>query len=166
MLSSYNPPAIGDSTMPCISTLSINSLGQARMSQSGATPASAAWPVANTAYYFPFTVADTVTFTRGHLYNGATATGNVDIGIYSESGTRLASTGATAQAGTSAVQTIAFTASVTLTPGRYYMGLSLSSATGTVFGGGALATRFSTLSKTSSLSSTPRSRAALTKSLC
>jgi hypothetical protein len=137
MLSSYSPSALNDFTMPCISTLSINSLGQARMSQSGATPASAAWPVANTAYFFPFTVADTVTFTRAHWYNGATAAGNVDCGIYSETGTRLASTGAIAQGTINVVQTTAFTASVSLTPGRYYMALSFSLATGTIFGGGA-----------------------------
>lgn len=62
--------------------------------------------------------------------NGGTINGNVDMGVYSESGqTLLVSTGSTAQSGTNALQTVAV--SYTLSPGRYYLAFATSSATAT-----------------------------------
>lgn len=59
-----------------------------------------------------------------------TANGNVDVGVYNNSGTRLASSGsvATPAAGTRIVN---FTAGVTLTPGIYWIAMSNNNATAT-----------------------------------
>jgi hypothetical protein len=93
---------------------------------------SATWPANNLAIYVPFTLWEP--FTVAHLawINGAAVSGNVDMGIYDEAGTRLTSTGATAQSGTNAIQTVGIT-DITLGPGLYYMAMSLSSAVGTIF---------------------------------
>jgi hypothetical protein len=137
MLSSYSPPEFVDFTMPVIWSFGPEAGGRERTAQSGATPASVTWPAANEAIYVPFVIPETATFGRGYVYNGATAAGNWDIGIYDEAGNRLASSGAVAMAGTNAIQVIAFTAPVTLAPGRYYMALSNSLATATVFAAAA-----------------------------
>lgn len=96
------------------------------------TPASATGPAANEAQYLPFMVTQTATFTRGFWWNGSVATnaGNVAVGIYDEAGVRLATTGAVAASGNSVVQSAAFAASVTLSPGMYYMAISFSGAAG------------------------------------
>lgn len=93
--------------------------------------ASAAWPSANLAIYVPFFTP--VPFIAANMFtmNGATASGNIDIGIYAADGTRLVSKGSTAQAGTS--QTQAFAVSAVLAPGDYYMALAMDGTTGTAF---------------------------------
>lgn len=94
---------------------------------------SAVWPTSNLAVFFPFVVADSYVATTGVVYNGATASGNIDIGIYNSAGTRLASNGGTAQSGTSTLQLLTFSASTTLAAGSlYFMGLVLDNTTGTV----------------------------------
>lgn len=128
----YAPPALTDFTWPVIFTASPEAVGMERVATNTGARSSATWPSANRAIYVPFQIPETATFQRAYSYNGATANGNIDIGIYDLSGTRLASTGATAQSGTNAVQSIALTAAVTLTPGRYYMAMLGTSATGTV----------------------------------
>jgi hypothetical protein len=140
MLSTFSPPALAAFTMPVIWSFGIEAMGRERIAQSGATPASVVWPAANEAIYVPFYISETATFQRGHVYNGATAAGNWDIGIYNEAAARLASTGAVAMSGINAVQTIAFTASVTLFPGRYYMALANTLGTATVFASAAALT--------------------------
>jgi hypothetical protein len=92
---------------------------------------STAWPSANRAYFVPFRLPYEVTVQHAWVLNGATVSGNVDIGIYSVDGTRIASTGSTAQAGTSAVQSISLSA--TLGPGLFYMALAVSNTTATVY---------------------------------
>jgi hypothetical protein len=66
---------------------------------------------------------------RFMVANGANATGNVDVGLYSEAGIRLLSTGTTARSGTNAMQYINVTDS-TFPPGNYYLALVASSTTG------------------------------------
>ena len=88
--------------------------------------ASAAWPTANKAIYVPFTLRAPFLVRRLWWANGATVSGNVDCGVYSQDQVRLFSTGATAQAGASAVQSVALGTAVLLAPGQYFMGLSLS----------------------------------------
>lgn len=94
------------------------------------TPASATGNAANEAVYVPFMVTQTATFTRGFWWNGSVATnaGNVAVGIYDEAGVRQATTGAVAASGNSVVQSAAFAASVTLSPGMYYMAISFSAS--------------------------------------
>lgn len=131
---SYAPNPLTAVTMPVISTLSPDAVLQERVGAATIAPVSVAWPTANQAIYLPFAIPSTATFKRGYVYNGATAAGSWDVGIYNEAGTRLASSGAVVMAGINVIQVLSLTANVTLTPGRYYMGLSNTLATATVFG--------------------------------
>jgi hypothetical protein len=54
------------------------------------------------------------------VLNGATASGNMDVGIYDYAGTRLVSSGSTAQSGTSAFQDFDITDTL-LGPGIFYL---------------------------------------------
>jgi len=97
--------------------------------------ASAVWPSANLALFFPFTVTGRaaerpVAITGFILMNGAAVSGNVDIGIYDALGNRLASVGSTAQAGTTAPQRISLSVPLQLRPGRYYLAIAIDNGTG------------------------------------
>lgn len=92
--------------------------------------ASAAHPTANLAFYYPFVLTESVTVRKLFIHNGATASGNVDVGIYDGSGTRKVSSGSTAQTGTSVIQEFDV-ADTALTPGRYYLAYALDNNTGT-----------------------------------
>jgi len=74
---------------------------------------------ASKALFYGFTVPSAVTVGHASVMV-ATQSGNVDIGIYDNTGKRLASTGSTACGGAGAVQTIALTAPCTLMPGQVY----------------------------------------------
>lgn len=87
----------------------------------------AAWPAANTAYFMPFTVEQPFTVTQIFTYT-QTSSGNIDMGIYAEDGTRLTSTGSTAASGTNTVQAVDIT-DITLTPGRYYLAMAVDNTT-------------------------------------
>lgn len=110
------------------------SIGPGMRTMSVSSPASAT-NVQNLAWLYPFRLYEWVTFVRGWWYTGATANGNVDIGIYSDAFVRLGSTGAVGQGSTSVLNSSAFSvaAGITCGPGRYYYGMSCSSATGTFF---------------------------------
>lgn len=111
-----------------ITPLSLESIGSA--SGGFSTPlASTTWGTANLAKYIPFRISQPYQVANAFCLNGATATGNVDIGIYDADGTRLASTGATALSGTTAIQTIAL--SVLLGPGQFWLAMSCSASTTT-----------------------------------
>jgi len=97
------------------------------------TPASAAYPAANRAYYVPFTIQRQATALQMWTYNGATASGKVDVGIYDSAGNRLVDIGiATNQAGTTTLQFYNLTDTV-LVPGVYYMAVQKDDAVGTFF---------------------------------
>ena len=113
-----------------ISTLDVQALGGYATLQ-GLAPASAAWPVANTAIFVPFSTQVAITVQRIGWINGAAVSGNVDAGIYNEDGTRIASIGSTAQAGTSVVQSVAIGPSA-LAVGSYYIGLAVDNVTATI----------------------------------
>lgn len=94
------------------------------------TRASAVWPTANKAFFIPFQVHEEVTAHKLYLNNGSAVSGNIDLGIYEEDGTRLVSTGSTAQAGTSTLQIVDITDTV-FGPGRFYMAVAIDNVTGT-----------------------------------
>lgn len=96
----------------------------------GNNPASTAWPAANRALGFWFTLEQQTTFACFFVANGATVSGNFDISVYNESFAELFSTGSTAQSGTSANQSVAQT--FTLPPGLYYCNLAFDNTTATV----------------------------------
>lgn len=98
--------------------------------ESATAPTTQTGPAANLAIYVPFATTSPETWTRGWWYNGSVATnqGNVAVGIYNAAGTRLATTGAVAAAGNSVIQDAAFSASVFLSPGMYYMAWEASAS--------------------------------------
>ena len=105
------------------------------MSSAGAG-ASAVWPVANTAYFVPIRIDQARTYQRAWWLNGATAAGNVDVGIYTISGTtatRVVASTAAAQAGLSVMQVATTFTTTTIGPGLYYLAMSCSLATATVW---------------------------------
>lgn len=91
--------------------------------------ASAAW-TANLVTYVPFSLAFPLRVSQFFWYNGATVNGSTDVGIYAASGaTKLGSTTATGNSGTSAIQIVDVT-DFTL-PGNTILWLALSSDSGT-----------------------------------
>lgn len=86
----------------------------------------AAWAYANRALFIPFTVLTTLTVTgiRVHIQ---VSSGNLDVGIYDESCTRLVSLGSTASPGTGGQ--LLDIADTELTPGRYYFAMVCDNTT-------------------------------------
>lgn len=97
-----------------------------------AASTSGAWPTANTALFMPMLVPRPFIFKQVGLFNGATVSGNVDMGIYDPAGIRLVSSGSVAQAGTNVTQTIDIT-DTPVNPGLYYLAIALNNGTGTTF---------------------------------
>ena len=83
-------------------------------------------------YYYPFTVYEPVIAVKMTLFNGATAAGSIDIGIYDSSGHKLVSSGNTLQVGTNALQEFDITDTI-LYPGGYYMAVKTTDGTSTAF---------------------------------
>lgn len=96
----------------------------------GNSLASAVWPSANRAIFIPFEVEHPYLVTQMYTFNGTAAAGNIDLGVYSEDGTRIVSTGSTAQSGTTTYQIVDVTDTM-IGRGCFYMALALSSASGT-----------------------------------
>jgi hypothetical protein len=93
---------------------------------------------ANAAQLNAFQVVRTVTVSTAHFRVGAQS-GNLDFGIYDDSGTRLASTGSFAcPAPATAGSSQALTSSVTLAPGRrYWAAIAADNTTATLLGLGS-----------------------------
>jgi len=87
---------------------------------------------ANRAYLIPFHLDEPITVTKLFCANGATASGNVDVGIYSEDFTKIISSGSTAQAGTNTLQIFDVT-DTTIGPGDFYLAIAIDNGTGTIF---------------------------------
>ena len=98
----------------------------------GATPASATFPASNDALFIPVYLHQTYLIKRLFSINGAAVSGNIDVGIYSEDGARITSSGTTAQSGTSVPQFFDVT-DIVLGPGRYYLAVAMDNTTGTLF---------------------------------
>lgn len=95
-------------------------------------PATTPWPTANKAIFYPFHVNRPFLVKKLFCYNGTTAAGNLDVGIYDRFGNRMVSSGSTAQAGTSVLQVFDVT-DTWLQPGDYYFALAMDGTTGTIF---------------------------------
>lgn len=113
---------------PVLCTLSLLAFGNPQ--GTAGPPASATWPAANKAYFYPFTLPVRVQVSKFFFFNGGTISGNIDIGIYDSQGNKLVSTGAVAQAGANAIQAIDCTDTY-IGPGEYYLAASCSSGTAT-----------------------------------
>lgn len=83
---------------------------------------------ANRAIYIPVQLNASITAYQIAWINGGVASGNVDVGIYNSSFTRLVSSGPVAQ-GTINVVQAADIADTALTADTYYIGLAVTSAT-------------------------------------
>lgn len=92
-----------------------------------------AWPSANRALFFPFRLEEPVIVAKLWWGNSTPVGGNIDCGIYDGAGTRLVSTGSTAQSGTSALQEVDIT-DTTLGPGTFYLALAADSTTPQILG--------------------------------
>lgn len=113
-----------------LNTMSNWSVGLSMRDIPNANPTSAAWATANQARYVPFRLLTGGLVLKLVTYNGATAAGNTDVGIFTRAGVKLISSGAVAQAGTSTIQSFDVT-DTWLNPGLYYFGLLNTTTTGT-----------------------------------
>jgi hypothetical protein len=115
-----------------ISTVSDHGILESVSRVCGQSGASGAWPAASRALAFPVVVATDFVVTHFWTYNGGTASGNRDVGLYDEYGTLLLSTGSVAQSGTSTIQVHDVT-DTAFPAGRYLLALAHNDATGTYF---------------------------------
>lgn len=130
-------PNMGFDPLVTIHPYSLESIGSAIISNGGgglSSAASATYPVANQAVYVPFLVGRPILVLQMFTYNGITASGNLDVGVYDSQQNKLFSIGSTAQTGTSSIQTFNTTDTV-LPPGLYYMALAMNGTTGTFIRG-------------------------------
>lgn len=118
---------------PVIHTWSRSSLGPAlrAVGFTFTSPGSGAWSAANRALYYPFYVNQIFNAAQMFVYNGATISGNLDVGIYDLYGNRLVSSGSTAQSGASVLQVFNITDTL-LAPGDYYFALAFNNTTATI----------------------------------
>lgn len=127
----YTPPVFPFQSFPIIASTGLLSIGNV-MRAVGAAAASLAWGTANQARYVPFWLPQPYTVVKLLAYNGATAAGNTDIGVYDASGNERISIAAAAQAGLNVWQEFDVT-DTTLEAGLYYIGLLNTTTTGTYF---------------------------------
>lgn len=92
--------------------------------------ASGAFPAANATIYMPFRINRVITIATIEVMNGATVSGNVDVGIYDEGQRRVVNSGSTGQAGTNAAQSFNIT-DTPLGPGLFYMALACDNTSAT-----------------------------------
>lgn len=119
-------------TFPVFDTWSLMATGVDLAMISGGSAVSTAWPSANRALACPFAIAEPLAIVKLLTENGATASGNIDIGIYDENWGRLVSMGSTAQSGAPALQ--AFDIADVNLPGasRYYLAMAADATTTTI----------------------------------
>ena len=84
---------------------------------------------ANHAYFAPATLQVAATIT-GVGITVRTQNGNIDVGLYDEAGTRLASSGSVA-CPAAGPATVSFTSSYSAAPGRYHLAIACSNTTAT-----------------------------------
>lgn len=82
--------------------------------------------------YYPFRLYEPAIAVKMSYLVGATASGNVDLGIYSSQGNLLVSSGLTAQGSINTLQELDITDTL-LQPGVYFMAIKCDSASGTAF---------------------------------
>ena len=104
--------------------------GQTGRALTGTTAPSATTWVAKLVQYMPVSLPYPYYLQRFFWLNGSTvASTNVDMGIYTVGGQKLASTGSTGMSGASAIQYAAPTATMILAPGQYYLAWSCDNTT-------------------------------------
>jgi hypothetical protein len=86
------------------------------------------YPSSDRAFYFPVLVPEPTIVTKLSCSIGSASSGNIDLGVYDEAGTRVVSTGSTAMGSASALQVIDVTDTL-LTPGAYYLAVAVDNTT-------------------------------------
>lgn len=89
------------------------------------------YPTADLAIYVPVPVQQRVVVRGLYICNSTAVSGNFDVGLYDAAGTRLASSGTTAQSGTTTEQVVDIT-DTTIGPGLYYIAVVLDNTTGSL----------------------------------
>lgn len=121
---------------PVISSISLEAAGGIAIANySPNVPASTVHPATNRAIFVPFSITGRYPVTKVWWTNGATISGNVDVGVYSDDGALILHAGTTAQATANVIQSVTLATAVVLNPASYYMALEASSATATFFAG-------------------------------
>ena len=124
------PPLYPGTNNICVNSFGPECLGR-DYSSIDSGMASTAW-TADLLVFVPLVLVQSVTITQFFWRNGATVNGNTDVGVYDETGTvKLASTGATANSGTSVIQTVNITDAQLGANTRYWLALGSDSATQT-----------------------------------
>jgi len=124
-------------TVPPMVSVFTRGIGWVDESFSVSVPASGTFESANLAVYMPITLAAPCVIRRIWWANGATAAGNVDCGLYYDSGSRspgakVISSTSTAQSGANAVQFVDVT-DTAIAPGLYWVAITSDSASTTFF---------------------------------
>jgi hypothetical protein len=116
---------------PILSPLSVEAIGDTLVATTGVSFVSGTYPAANRALAYGITLARPYLVRKVWWGNGTTATtDSADVGVYTETGTRLVSGGGTAISGASNLQEVDVTDTL-LQPGRYYLAYSQSGVTAT-----------------------------------
>jgi hypothetical protein len=123
-------PQVGTPAPIMITPFSAFALGVEYGAVATVTPISVAHGTINLARFFPFVIPEPILVMKLFWHNGGTASGNVDVGIFSEDGKKIISTGAQAQGTISVLQEFDI-ADTVIGRGRFYLGISASSATAT-----------------------------------
>ena len=130
----YSPPAAGKPDPMVLSTVTADLIGLSDVG--GGSSTSALWPTALKAMFYPVRLSQPRTYVKAWWLNGNTAAGNVDVGIYTLSGTtmsRVVASTAEAQGTVSTMQVAATFTTTTIGPGLYYLAMSCSLATATMW---------------------------------
>lgn len=123
-------PRLGRAVPPTIHPLSLEAMDVDYRSVTN-TFGGSGWPAANRALFYPFSISEPAKALKMYVANGATISGNIDLGIYTDAGVRLTSTGSTAHAGANVIQVIDV-ADVWLAPfTTYYVAMVADGTTGT-----------------------------------
>ena len=112
-----------------IGTYTFDSLTGQTCESGSSLMGAATWPAANRALYIPVEL-DFPAKAVKMLFQVTTQSGNYDIGIYSETGTRLVSTGSTAVP--AAGMAVADITDTDLVPGTYFLALNIDNTTAAV----------------------------------
>lgn len=91
------------------------------------------WPTANKAIFIPVYLSEAKTVDKIHLANGSVVSGNVDVGLYDASGTRLVNKGSTAQSGTNVEQVYDITNQALSAKTLYYVAIAMDNVTGRLY---------------------------------
>lgn len=118
----YSPAVPVESATYRHFAVSTVSRGQPPRGIQSATPASAAWPLANLAIYVPIYFNEAGTIFQVGCGAGATAGGNFDIGLYDMAGNKIQTTGT--QARTNSAWNAVNWTDLAIAPGWYYAAMA------------------------------------------